>query len=297
MRVLFRAAAGPTLGFGHLVRCRSIARALGVIPTVSIRGSRETQITASARGFEVRNGGTALLRGPSRPDVLVIDDPSADQAARWVRRARQAGVPVATLHDVGLAYTPSDLAIDGSIAPRTDAPTLTLAGPTYAALDPSIATARCESPGQRNDVLIALGGGSHVTRWGHAIAAGILARRPDTRVRIAAGFTSTPASADPRVTWVSAPYGLVDELRQAQVAVVGGGMTLYEAAALGAPTVAVALVPAQRPTIQGFARRRAVVDGGTLSDAASVSPEWRAYFGAVRNHRVEQSSFESPLVW
>ena len=229
-------------------------------------------MAASARGFDVRNGGTALLRGPWRPDVLVIDDPSADEAARWVRHARQAGVPVATLHDVGLAYTASDLAIDGSIAPRVNAGTLTLAGPAYAALDPSIATARSESHRPRQGVLIALGGGSHVMRWGQAVAAAILARRPDTRVRIAAGFTSKPESAaDPRVTWVSAPYGLADELRRAAVAVVGGGVTLYEAAALGAPTVAVALVAAQRPTIHGFARRRAVVDGGTLTDAASIA--------------------------
>ena len=100
MRVLFRAAAGPTVGFGHLVRCRSIARALGVIPTVSLRGSRETASTASMRGFEVRKGGVALLRGTSRPDVLVIDDPMAQHAERWVRRAREARVPVDTLHDV-----------------------------------------------------------------------------------------------------------------------------------------------------------------------------------------------------
>ena len=271
MRVLFRAAAGPAVGFGHLVRCRSIARALGVIPIVSIRGSRETAGTASMRGFEVRKGGVALLRGPSRPDVLVIDDPSAEHAERWVRCARAAGVPVATLHDVGLAYVPSDLVIDGSIAPRLDAAALTLAGPTYAALDPSIATARSGSSRVRRGVLIALGGGAAITRWGHALAVAILERRPDTLVRIAAGFTSKPAGdADPRLSWVLAPYGLADELRQTEVAVVGGGLTLYEAAALSAPPVAVAVVEAQRPAIQGFVRRRAAVDGGMLTGAASL---------------------------
>lgn len=270
MRVLFRAAAGPAVGFGHLVRCRSIARALGVIPTVSLRGSRQTAGTASMRGFEVRFGGTALLSGASRPDVLVIDDPSAEHAERWVRRAREVRMPVATLHDVGLAYVASDLVVDGSIAPRTDGD-LTLGGPTYAALDPSIANAQSGSSRVRRGVLIALGGGAHVARWGQALAIAILERRPDTCVRIAAGFTSKPAAGtDPRVSWVLAPYGLAEELRQAEVAVVGGGLTLYEAAALSAPAVAVAVVDAQRPTIQGFVRRRAAVDGGTLTDTASV---------------------------
>jgi spore coat polysaccharide biosynthesis predicted glycosyltransferase SpsG len=272
MRILFRAAAGPATGFGHLVRCRSIARALGVIPAVSIRGSSETRATAAARGFDVRNGGVALLRGTSRPDVLVIDDPSAEQAARWVNRAREAGVPVVTMHDAGLAYTDSDLAIDGSIAPHADDPRLTLAGPTYAALDPSIAAARSASPRVRAGVLVALGGGEAVQQWGLALAGAVLERYPTTRVRVAVGFTHTPApTADARIVWVCAPYGLADELRQAEVAVVGGGVTLYEAAALAAPAVAVAVVPGQQAAIDGFASRRAAVDGGLLFDASSIS--------------------------
>ena len=269
-RVLFRVAAGPSTGFGHLVRCRSIARALGVIPTTSIRGTRETRATAAALGFDVRHGGVALLRGLSRPDVLVIDDPSAEHAARWVRSARKAGVPVATLHDAGLAYTASDLAIDGSIAPRLDDPLLDLAGPVYAALDPSIAATRAASPRPRTGVLVALGGGEHVQRWGLALSLAVLERHPQTSVRVAAGFTHMPqATADSRVVWVRAPHGLADELRRAEVAVVGGGVTLYEAAALSAPVVAVAAVAEQQRTIHGFARRHAAVDGGLLETASA----------------------------
>lgn len=270
IRVLFRVAAGPSTGFGHLVRCRSIARALGVIPTVSVRGGLETRATAAARGFDVRHGGLSLLRATPRPDVLVIDDPSADHAGRWAARAKSAGVPVASMHDVGLAYITSDLIIDGSIAPRVEAG-VALAGPTYAALDPSVAVARSGSPRTRAGVLVAIGGGEHVRRWGIALAQAVLARRPDTHVRVAAGFTAPPDGAgDPRVTWVCAPYGLADELRQAAVCVVGGGVTLYEAAALSAPSVSVAVVPAQRPAIDGFVRRRATLDGGALLDGASV---------------------------
>jgi spore coat polysaccharide biosynthesis predicted glycosyltransferase SpsG len=46
------------------------------------------------------------------------------------------------------------------------------------------------------------------------------------------------------------------------VAVVAAGITAYEAAAVGVPTVAGALVPAQRPTLAAFAERGAVADGG-----------------------------------
>lgn len=272
IRVLFRAAAGPSIGFGHLVRSRSIARALGVIPTVSIRGSVETRATAAARGFDVRHGGLALLRGTSAPDVLIIDDPSAEHASRWSNRARSLGIATASVHDAGLAYIASDLLIDGSLTARAVTGQDALTGPAYAALDPSIAAARAATPVTRSGVLIALGGGEQVRRWGAALASAVLDRCADTQVRIAAGFTpAASADADTRVTWVSAPYGLADELRHTAVVVVGGGITLCEAAALGAPSVAVAVVPAQRAAIEAFAALQATCDGGLLGDNAGIA--------------------------
>ncbi len=267
MRVLFRVAAGPATGFGHLVRCRSLARALGVPPAVSVRGSRETRKVAIERGFDVRLGGTALLRRPARPDVLVVDDPCAQQATRWVRCARQLRIPVATLHDLGLAYVESELSIDGSIEPGTPGSAVGLAGPMYAVLDPSVSYARQLPPVERQGVLIALGGGEHVHQWGARLAEAILERQPSLAIRIIEGFSRTAqAGLDPRITWVSAPNGLAIELRSAAVAVVAGGLTLYEAAALGTPAVALAVVRAQQPTVRGFARRGAAIDAGLAAD-------------------------------
>lgn len=272
MRVLFRVAAGPSTGFGHLVRCRSLARALGVRPSVSVRGSRETRKTAAERGFDVRLGGISLLREPARPDVLVVDDPSAQQAARWVRRARRLRIPVATLHDLGLGYVESELSIDGSIEPGITGSPVGLAGPMYAVLDPSVAEARQLPPIDRQGVLIALGGGEHVHQWGTRIAEAILERQPSLTIRIIEGFSQAgQAAPDPRISWVSAPNGLTADLRAASVVVVAGGLTLYEAAALGAPAVALAVVHAQQPTIRGFARRGAAIDAGLATDPAAAA--------------------------
>jgi UDP-2,4-diacetamido-2,4,6-trideoxy-beta-L-altropyranose hydrolase len=267
MRVLFRAAAGPRIGFGHLVRCRSLARALGVDTTVSVRGSRATLRAAAASGFDIRTGAVSVLSGPRRPDVLVVDDPSAQEAAIWVRRARRLHVPVATIHDLGLGYVDSDLVIDGSIEPGSETYAIGVSGPAYAVLDPSISAARELAPVRRSGVLIALGGGEHVHRWGTALAHAILGRQPDLSVRIVEGFSrASRADDDSRLTWVPAPEGLAHELRRAAVAIVAGGLTLYEAAALGTPCVAMAVVAAQRPTIRGFATRGAAIDAGIVTE-------------------------------
>ena len=65
-----------------------------------------------------------------------------------------------------------------------------------------------------------------------------------------------------RVRHVTAPTGLAPWLARVDVAIVGGGVSLYEAVAAGVPTVAIPVVAAQRPTIRGFAARRLAVDAG-----------------------------------
>ena len=61
MTVVFRVAAGPRLGFGHLVRCRSLARALSVTPRVWLRGSAATRAAARALGCQVLPDTLTLL--------------------------------------------------------------------------------------------------------------------------------------------------------------------------------------------------------------------------------------------
>lgn len=300
MRILFRVAAGPTLGFGHLMRARSLSRALDVAPRVSIRGTKATLTAASQRGFVVVPGGLSALRGAAAPDVLVVDDPLAVEGARWVARARALGIPVATLHDLGLGCLESDLSIDGSIDQGDHRHDLTWCGPLFAVLDPQVAVVREHPAPARDGVLVALGGGEHVHTWGETLARAILLRRPDVRIRLVQGFAREARPAThPQITWVSVPDGLAHELHRAAVAVLAGGVTLYEAAALATPAVALAVVEAQQLTIRGFARRGAAIDAGLAGDVAAFAhaadavaellshPGRAARMGAIAAHLVD----------
>jgi hypothetical protein len=141
----------------------------------------------------------------------------------------------------------------------------------FAVLDPSVAAAR-ECPCDRSGVLVALGGGAHVHAYGEALADAICERMPGVRVRIVGGFVGRPrGDRGTAVRWISTPHGLNDELRRAAAAVVAGGLTLYEAAALGAPIVGLAVVPAQQPAIAAFARRGAAAQAGLASEAGALS--------------------------
>jgi spore coat polysaccharide biosynthesis predicted glycosyltransferase SpsG len=106
-------------------------------------------------------------------------------------------------------------------------------------------------------VLIALGGGPHLRR-AEAIARAVIDRNPNAQVRIVSGFVNNRiARPAGRVRWIGPTRGLGSELQRASVAVVGGGVSLYEACALGVPAVTVPVVKSQLPTVRAFARSRA----------------------------------------
>jgi len=251
LTVVFRVAAGPRVGFGHLVRCRSLASALEVSPLVSLRGTNQTRERAASMGFTFFTG--------EHPDLVVVDDPDGAAAGAWVRKARRMGVPVASIHDLGLAHVESDLVIDGSIGAAGD-----LHGQQFAILDPAIAGLRREArQPQPGRVLVALGGGSHVLTLAGRLSRAIAERSPAAAIRVVRGFAAgRPLPALRHASWVEAPDGLGHELADAQVAVVAGGVTLFEACALGIPVVALPVTLAQHAAVRAVACRGAAIDVG-----------------------------------
>ena len=270
-RILFAAAAGPRRGFGHLVRCVSFARALGVRPLIAVRGKRKVVEAALALGADVVAEAQPRIVGALKPDVVIVDDPIETRARAWIDAARRAGALVVTVHDLGIGCRESDLVIDGSITRARRGPRASLNGSRYALLDPRLAgTVRAPRADRGKRVLIALGGGPRL-RLAGAIAEAIVAAEPSAEVRVASGFVVAPRPASSNVVYIGASRGLASELAEASVAVVGGGVSLYEACALGVPAVGLPVVEGQVPTVRGFARKGAVIAAPFGASAAAVA--------------------------
>jgi spore coat polysaccharide biosynthesis predicted glycosyltransferase SpsG len=255
------------------VRCVSFARALGVRPLLAIRGGRRVKDAALVFGADVLPDASPRVIRALRPDVVIVDDPIARAARRWMTAARRAGALVVSVHDLGIGCRESDLLIDGSVTRTKPARRgASLRGTQFALLDPKVGdlAARQRREAQNRRVLIALGGGPRV-RLAGAIADAIVAVDPNAEVRIAGGFVVAPRSASSKVVWIGATRGLAEELSQASAAVVAGGVSLYEACALGVPSVSVPVVTGQVPTVRAFGRRGAVIPasfGASPSDVA-----------------------------
>lgn len=259
---LFRLAAGARVGHGHLRRAEALAPHLRAKVVVSVRGSGAATVLERVPGASA-----ALTLDTVAPRLLVLDEPHEGHARRWCLAAARRGIPVVSLHDLGLARVPSTLAIDGSITSPARGWTAgqVLRGPAYAIVR--------RAPRRRGPVrvaprrvLVSLGGGQRAgTAWRIARALG--RRHPDIEVLVASPKVARAAAgAAPRggVRALTLSAGLGAVLPDVDLAIFGGGLSLYEAAAAGVPAVAIAVVSAQRSTIRGLARAGVVRDAGDL---------------------------------
>jgi hypothetical protein len=336
VRVLFRVAGGRRLGFGHIARALSLARAMEAPAVLSVRGTRETRAIARRMGARTLPSSMVAALARSRPALVVIDDPDTTAARQALALCRRHGARVASVHDLAIASIPSDIAIDGSIVRRgpLDA-AASLTGSRYAILDPRLMTfaarsgrghasgepstsvralrgeagvdggadsgaakrARVEAArvtsaaAPRPRIVVSLGGGPR-RALALRIAQSVKRAHPGADVVFAGGFAALSAgprsipglvplesaanpigagsAADAAVRWLATPDAFRPELARADVAVLAGGVSLYEAAALGVAAVALAVVPAQGPTVRGFAARRAVLNAGAVADGRSA---------------------------
>jgi spore coat polysaccharide biosynthesis predicted glycosyltransferase SpsG len=217
-------------------------------------------------GLQLTKDGTSLTRA----DLLVVDDPSLKHGRSWIARAKRAGVPSVSVHDTVPAHD-ADLVICGSIGADAIRSTGTvLNGPQFYLLDRRVRIA-LRNRWSRTDtrplrVLVALGGGHHVRRIAQQVVHAIRRYTSDISIVVAAGFSRGRRPTLRGADWVSARIGLTQALVDCDVAIVAGGVTLYEACALGTPAVAMAVAPAQRRAIAEFAARGAVVDAGLASE-------------------------------
>jgi hypothetical protein len=246
------------------MRCRALAKALGVPFHLSVRGSGATRYSGP---------GLHLTRAVDwrAVDAVVVDDPSVRHARAWLARATSAGVVTVVIHDLGVRAGEADLTVDGSLT--IELKEEAYRGPRFMILDPRLVAARAKrrrpTSIRRGRVLIALGGGSSAVSVVPSLARSLARECPGVIVEVAAGFAGRVKSHLTSGRWIERPDGLVRDLARADVAVVAGGITLYEACAVGVPSVAVSVVSAQRHAIQAFAARGAVIDAGPADGGAA----------------------------
>jgi len=272
--VLFVTEGGGEVGLGHISRCRALARALVGIggraaflvppePTVqALLGSLPATVVVEPWPLYPARA-VAAVRSLD-PDAVVVD---SYKASIELFVALRALAPVVAVDDTADRPLPVDVVVNGGVAAESllydrTTDTVFLLGSRYALLDPQFADSP-ERPARTrvSRLLVTLGGGPSTTDLTAAIAAADAVVENGT-IDVAAGpFGADAAALDAiaraarnRVIVHRDRFGLRALMLEADLAVSGAGMTLYELSAVGTPAVTVCMADNQEPNAAAFDR-------------------------------------------
>ncbi|MBO6796790.1 hypothetical protein [Maricaulis sp.] len=274
--ILIRADGGPTIGFGHVTRCRALARTLhelgrqvlwitrtpDVLPA-DVKALCEIVSVTQTDEFEALS---TLARRHEAP-VLIGDWKDTDPIL--VQRLRGTGLPVALLgNQTGAAR--ADLIVKQRFVPQPetrgvhylDGPEHLLLPAAFSALTPPVAVTQAQS------VFVSLGG-SQSELIDHCLAlCEELCRQRNLEVDILRPDSrGTPHRAQ----------DVAERMRAADFAVMAGGTSLHEAAACRLPAICLPIVPHQ------LDRARSWEALGFGVSIVPDTPHWESQFATAFN--------------
>jgi len=283
-----RTAAGPEIGFGHLNRCFTLAKTLQESHTplflLDPDDSRTGElITKQGLDYDCSGLEKIWARIPD-PEGILIDTRITAGLDDFIAAARSRGVPVISIHDLGLAPVASDIAIDGGIVQVSaqDFPCSRryCSGPDFMVLDPAYGLLNRNPKKIREkiqSVFINLGGGNS-SRYFSVILEGLRRVGHNLEVIGVPGFVSWGQESLGNRDWHPLRFrwesGSIEQfLFQSDLAITAGGISAYEALCTGTPLAALSYDPLQHRTITALAGSGACLDlgPGDLLDPIQVS--------------------------
>lgn len=299
INVVIRTEINPSVASGHAMRCMALAAALSARGASTIRlvceGDPVIAGLAAARGVDyvrlaagrlpVDADDAAMVAGLN-PDLVVLDSPKLTQG--WIDAFAGTGIPLAYLAGTAgpAPLKGADLCVWPELCPgHTDhggtfrcGLDMVLLGPDYWHAVPR------KRDGVVRQVLITTGGADHHDLCALSLRAlgSVFDDKLEISVVIGAFFENVEVirraarESQHAVNLVERPVGLNSLLREADVAISGGGGTLYEMARLGVPGIGIAIWPIQSPTVEAMASQGTIagltwesgkVTGAVLADA------------------------------
>jgi spore coat polysaccharide biosynthesis predicted glycosyltransferase SpsG len=267
------------VGAGHVARCLPLAAALaGLGWEVSFLGDH-----AGLAGWLLQRAGARVsATDPDAPcgiatdrfDAAVVDSYTLSQESIC---ALAAALPLLTIAESNRCPG-RGLLLDYHLDREDRASARLLSGPAFAPLDPALAGAG-RSRGRIGAVLVTLGASSEARVLLPEVVALVGRALPHAKVlvaghermqltpeRVRAGEDVIPADdfhsqsetkpLGPAATvWLPSPVRLVDLVAEVDVAVTGAGVTAYELACAGVPSVAIAIAANQSRVVEGMRKR------------------------------------------
>lgn len=279
VRLLLRLDSGSDIGHGHAVRVEGLLAQMHSAIEPLVLGSVENLpgLLANAEvhawtGDDPDRQLQSMME--LRPDALLVDLPA--RSDRPWHRFRQAGVPIIAIDDEG-GDIDADMIVNGTAYDefhhyrRRSSEPRYLIGPSYALIRPQFAASPWRNP-QARRLAVIIGSGERARTWAIELANNGLDGIALDSIDLVVGASFSDPDAlrrglEMRGIAVNAHQGLdarrlADLMANSTIALMTGGMIVYEALAVGLPAVVFPNVANLIPEVNWFATRGYVRDLG-----------------------------------
>lgn len=322
--VLFVTVADNRIGLGHLNRCLSVAAVAaesGAAPRFVVFGEGRAAEQVSDAGYPVQILPVAdLARGfrgePVDAAVVDVVYPAffcdGNVPAHLFRPLRQTAKVVAAIDSLGqetLAEREGDIPADFLVVPYAladaDRARLVkvgcdvLSGPDFALLSSEYIGLPEPASRIKADRVLVTCGGSDPLAWTFAVICALDDIADPLTVRVIVGPLFAPAlrvevaecaaASVHRVELVDAPDSLAAHMQWCDVAIAASGLTKYELAATGTPTVLFSIDEFHDQNNRAFAALQIAEDLGASPSRTTITAAARALLGD-RNYREAMSA-------
>jgi UDP-2,4-diacetamido-2,4,6-trideoxy-beta-L-altropyranose hydrolase len=207
------------------------------------------------------------------PTAILIDTRRMHGLESLLATAKIRGIPVISIHDLGLNPLPTDIVIDGSIAPAFQEAnsnySVSLSGTDFMVLDPVYHLLHQQKKHIRkriDSIFINLGGGDS-RKYYSKVLEGLRLWAHEAEVVGVPGFIAWGQKRLEEMDWYPLrfrwEYASTDQfLFRADLAVTAGGLAAYEALCTGTPLLALSYDSLQQVTIKAIAAAGACLNLG-----------------------------------
>ena len=312
--ILVRLDANHEIGLAHAIRVSAILDLLKVSHRITVAGAGELiadffpgqrLLPASVEDHNV----FFSLIGEIRPDLILVDHPRPGPNF-WRGLSMSAGnIPVVAIDDEG-GEVDADMVINGTVLdqyhhyPLLRPQAGLLFGKEYALIRPVFGATPWRNP-RESSVVIVVGSADRARDWALQLMSGKLDLSNWGKVRMIVGRAFPDMARlqyDCDALGVFLESGLSGErmaeaLSQASLALITGGMIVYEALAVGVPAIVFPQIENLIPEAQWFAERGCIVnlgyEGGSNIDLVS---EMMGRLLASSSERLAMSSSQRAII-
>jgi len=278
---VFRLNAGPQVGFGHLMRCRSLAYALReqghscvmVGPDQAYAKKEDKDLfdawLPQAWSNEIDDATRlSALAAEFDAKMFVLDDYRVDEqyqlllrskGLKWLQFEARTSQPIWA--DIVLNASPGARAEDYAPVLRNPETRLLL-GPKYAVLRPEFSNVTPRNPERPvKKVLVTFGGGDDRGAIRYVLSALLPVTTPDINFLVISGKHNPRNAANQewieaygkgRVEFIVDPQEIAPLMIDADLAIMAGGTSTYEAVCCGLPMIMITIAGNQERQAQGW---------------------------------------------